>query len=63
MWEHKDGKGFDLTFEIRVAEERLVARVVDNKADHTKAHEAFKERQAGSALHVMLYWECLAKNP
>ena len=30
MWEHKDGKGFDVFFEIRVAEERLVARVVDN---------------------------------
>ncbi len=30
MWEHKDGKGFDVVFEIKVAEERLVARVVDS---------------------------------
>lgn len=33
MWEHKDGQGFDVVFEIRVAEERLVARAVDRQSE------------------------------
>ncbi len=31
MWQHKDGKGFDIVFEIQVAEPRLVARVREEK--------------------------------
>ena len=31
MWQHKDGKGFDIVFDIKVAEPRLVARVREEK--------------------------------
>ena len=33
MWQHKDGKGFDIVFEIQVAEPRLVARVREEKKE------------------------------
>ncbi len=33
MWQHKDGKGFDIVFEIQVSEPRLVARVREDKAE------------------------------
>ncbi len=33
MWQHKDGKGFDIVFEIQVAEPRLVAWVREEKKE------------------------------
>ena len=33
MWQHKDGKGFDIVFDIKVAEPRLVARVREEKKE------------------------------
>ncbi len=33
MWQHKDGKGFDIVFEVQVAEPRLVARVREEKKE------------------------------
>ncbi len=33
MWQHKDEKGFDIRFDIQVAEPRLVARVREEKKE------------------------------
>ena len=40
MWQHKDGKGFDIVFEIQVAEPRLVARVREEKKEAGNQEQA-----------------------
>ena len=40
MWQHKDGKGFDIVFEIQVAEPRLVARVREEKKEDESLDQA-----------------------
>ncbi len=40
MWQHKDGKGFDIVFEIQVAEPRLVARVREEKKEDGSSDQA-----------------------
>ena len=40
MWQHKDGKGFDIVFEIQVAEPRLVARVREEKKEEKSEQAA-----------------------
>ncbi len=40
MWQHKDGKGFDIVFEIQVAEPRLVARVREEKKEEGNPEQA-----------------------
>ncbi len=40
MWQHKDGKGFDIVFEIQVAEPRLVARVREEKKEEGNQDQA-----------------------
>ncbi len=40
MWQHKDGKGFDIVFEIQVAEPRLVAHVREENKEAGNQEQA-----------------------